>query len=116
MLSRVGSRLSTRSFSKYIADNYGKNVHRLANRPTVEVSVFEIFAATVGTLLILGDVRKYQFAHIFYLFFQIVRDQTIHRELFDANGQPEEVWNQRIWLRPRGFHQEGNLMGRAQIW
>ncbi|CBY19249.1 unnamed protein product [Oikopleura dioica] len=101
MLSRVGSRLSTRSFSKYIADNYGKNVHRLANRPTVEVSVFEIFAATVGTLLILGD---------------IVRDQTIHRELFDANGQPEEVWNQRIWLRPRGFHQEGNLMGRAQIW
>ena len=59
MLSRVGARLSTRSFSKYIADNYGKNVHRLANRPTVEVSVFEIFAATVGTLLILGDVSTF---------------------------------------------------------
>lgn len=45
-----------RNFSKYIEDNYGKNVHRLANRPAIEVSGFEIFTATLGTILLLGDV------------------------------------------------------------
>ena len=46
-----------RRFSKYMEDNYGKNVHRLANRPAVEVSGFEVFTATVGCLFLLGDVR-----------------------------------------------------------
>jgi len=47
-----------RQFSKYMEDNYGKNVHRLANRPEVEVSGFEIFSATVGTILLFGDVSE----------------------------------------------------------
>jgi hypothetical protein len=59
MLKLAGRHIQTtlrRNFSKYMEDNYGKNVHRLANRPEVEVSAFEIFAATLGTILLMGDV------------------------------------------------------------
>lgn len=33
----------------------------------------------------------------------MVRDQRVHRRMFDENGQPDEVWNQRLWIKPRGF-------------
>ena len=58
LLSRRVPLTLRRNFSKYMEDNYGKNVHRLANRPEVEVSAFEIFTATLGTIVLLGDVRK----------------------------------------------------------
>ena len=62
-----------RNFSKYMEDNYGKNVHRLANRPEVEVSAFEIFTATFGTVLLIGDVRT--------KFFNSSRFSASHNEM-----------------------------------
>ena len=34
----------------------------------------------------------------------MARDQSAHRKAFDENGQPDEVWNQRLWMRPGGYN------------
>lgn len=56
MLSRLISRVPRRQFSKYIEDNYGKEVHRLANRPGIEVSPLEVFVYACGSFLLVADV------------------------------------------------------------
>ena len=56
MLSRLISRVPRRQFSKYIEDNYGKEVHRLANRPGIEVSPIEVFVYACGSFLLVADV------------------------------------------------------------
>ena len=56
MLSRLISRVPRRQFSKYIEDNYGKELHRLANRPGIEVSPIEVFVYSCGAFLLIADV------------------------------------------------------------
>jgi len=85
MLSRLISRVPRRQFSKYIEDNYGKEVHRLANRPGIEVSPLEVFVYACGSFLLVADM---------------IRDNEVHRREYIENGSPEAVWNQRIWIRP----------------
>ena len=61
MLSRLISRVPRRQFSKYIEDNYGKELHRLANRPGIEVSPIEVFVYSCGAFLLIADVSSFQF-------------------------------------------------------
>ena len=58
MLSRLISRVPRRQFSKYIEDNYGKELHRLANRPGIEVSPIEVFVYSCGAFLLIADVSS----------------------------------------------------------
>ena len=69
------ARVARRQFSKYIEDNYGKNVHRLANRPEVECSASEIFVCTLGTLLLISDVSTISRNVLDYI--RIVCDKSI---------------------------------------
>ena len=56
MLSRLITRAPRRQFSKYIEDNYGKELHRLANRPGIEVKPTEVFVYACGAFLLAADV------------------------------------------------------------
>merc|ERR1712212_388691 len=88
MLRSAASRLSRRFYSNYIEENYGKQVHRLANRPGIEVRPAELAAYTLGTMIMLGD---------------IFRDQILHRKVYEEAGAVDEVWNQRIWISPEYY-------------
>merc|ERR1712131_79549 len=92
MLSRLITRAPRRQFSKYIEDNYGKELHRLANRPGIEVKPTEVFVYACGAFLLAAD---------------IVRDNEVHRREYVANGSPDAVWNQRIWIKPDAYSMRG---------
>lgn len=87
MLTRLIARVPKRQFSKYIEENYGKNAHRLANRPGIEVAPLEVFAYSLGAFLFITDC---------------IRDQDNHRREYIANGSPVAVWNERLWIQPEG--------------
>ena len=38
---------------------------------------------------------------------QIVRDNEVHRREYVANGSPDAVWNQRIWIKPDAYSMRG---------
>ena len=59
MLSRIGRALpyiSRRNFSKYMEEEYGKQYHRLAARPGVQIDNKEVFAYVLGGIILLTDV------------------------------------------------------------
>ena len=113
MLSRLISRVPRRQFSKYIEDNYGKEVHRLANRPGIEVSPLEVFVYACGSFLLVADVSRSLFYPITLVQFwsapQMRTDWTIFyvpeiliREFFQNCTNVWPYWKpltQSLWVK-----------------
>merc|ERR1712189_42388 len=86
--------LGRRQFSQYMKETYGVKHHRLAKKPGIQIDPVEVVGYSFAMAILLMD---------------IVRDQVEHRRIWEANGAPDEVWNQHLFLTTGVFSHESQI-------